>query len=380
MSTQPEPIHPPMRDGGRLSGPEQVGRLLAVAGTPDTRDGINSDHAARTAMNWRLGATMFTEIRARGLESRFAADTLGLLRGAHLATVMRNRVLRRRGLDVLRALATAGIQPVVMKGGARLLAAPTGTNCTRFMEDLDLLVPLPQHARAHQVLSGLGFSPTSEANVHHGPTLRDRDTGVVIEVHHRPMEFGRAAFTEQFLTDARTVTLDTGQTIKIPSPRHQILHNMIHAQESHGNYIYGIADLRHLFEFAESCVRHVGDFEWPWLIRSAGDLGLRQHFLSWVYMAHGIFGLPLPAGQNFRHLEKLQFQRFRNAELKPRRTNIASDVMVFHYLTMRGVLSLKQLGSIYLYWATHGLELAARRFTSSNIKPRWSRATLLGNS
>lgn len=351
----------------RLCGAEMLGRLLDVSDEPDrdlargsSRDLADVDftHAAQTALDGRMGARLFAEIQRLELEGRFTPEMLQSLRAQHLHIVLRNRALRRRAVDVLRRFAAEGIVAMAMKGGVALLGQPETMDCARHMADLDLLVA-PQHSElCHRLLAEMGFVSVRDydiADMHHGPSLRDRKFGLALEVHTRPIEANWPGFTAAFIAQSESVALTEDVTVRLPSGHHQILHNMIHAQYSDRGLILGDADLRHLFEFAEKCAR-LDAASWSALIDDAAALGLRPHLLSWIYVAHRIFGLKVPPDLRFRASERHQFRHIRNRELLPNSVAAAERVALYHLFVLDGVFSPRELGAYYRYWAERALQ------------------------
>lgn len=343
-----------------LSGPQMLGRLLDLSGRPPDLAGVNPMQAARAAMNWRLAARLYAEMRERGLEGIFTPEDLAALRGAHLLVVMRNRVLRRRAVETLRALVAAGLQPLVLKGGIDLLSTPEGSDCTRFMEDLDLLLAPAEYEAAYAVLASLGFQPTcdTEDDHHHGPPMRDPRCGLVVELHWRPFLFEHAQFAAEMRAMAQPLCVSDGLCVMIPSPGHQILHNMAHAQDNHMGFILGTAELRRAFDFAEKCV-HFGDaLDWPTLLNQSTALGLLPHMKSWLWTAHRLFGLPLPDGQYFSLAERHQARHIINEELRAHWQNSAERIGVYHLFALQGIFRPRDLAFYYHYWLVRALQVA----------------------
>jgi hypothetical protein len=339
-----------------LSGVEQLGLILSVAvpADPDL-GGMDFELAASTAMNWRMGGTLFEAIQAQGIEDRFSCGALGQLRGAYFATVMRNRVLRSRVAGVLKAFSAEGLQPILLKGGIQLLMTPQRGECSRFMEDVDILVAPSEYEHAEAIVRREGFIAhvDYEPSFHHGPELRDRTTGIKIEIHRRPLPKDRPDYSRGLVDEAMTIVAEEGLRIRVPSPRYRLLHNMMHAQESHENFLLGTADMRHLHEFAVGCTTLGAQFDWPWLVSSAAQYGLRTHLIAWTYAAHRIFGLPLPAGVTPRWVERNQFTRIRRSEERGRYQGFADRILHVHVLAAQGGMSLGDVLLYYRQWARH---------------------------
>lgn len=345
-----------------LSGPQMLGRLLDVSGRPAELAGVNPMQAARAAMNWRLAARLHAEMRRRGLEGIFAPEDLAALRGAHMLVVMRNRVLRRRAVETLRALIAAGLRPLVLKGGIELLSTPEGSDCTRFMEDLDLLLAPSEYEAAYAVLASLGFEATCppEEDHHHGPPMRDPRCGLVVELHWRPFLFEHPHFAAEMFARAEPLPVEPGLRVLIPCPAHQLLHNMVHAQDNHMGFLLGTAELRRSFEFAERCV-HFGDaIDWPALLAQSAELGFLPHMASWLWIAHRLFGLPLPQGLRVGLVERHQARHIINEEMRPHWQNSAERIALYHLFVPRGIFRLRDLGFYYRYWLGRGLQQAFR--------------------
>ena len=344
-----------------LCGEDMLGRLLDLSGRSLNLEAVNTMHAARTAMNWRMGAKLFARMRAQGHLAIFSDDTRAQLQNAHLSTVMRNRVLRRATLRLLRLLDQANLPPLVLKGGVELLSTPEAGACTRFMEDIDLLLPLEQCRQAEALLLAQGYLPDGDHHTagqdHHGPEFRDPSSGLRVEIHVWPIKFHRPAFLAAMLADATRLDLGCGLSVRVPSPRYQILHNMIHTQESHAAFVLGLADLRQLYEFAEKCTAMGDSLDWPWMLAEADAIGLRSHLLSYAYAARRIFHLPLPASLTFRLSERHQARHIRNQEFRPHALNSAERVLLYHWFVLDGLFSLGDLARYYRYWAARARQL-----------------------
>jgi hypothetical protein len=88
------------------------------------------------------------------------AETRDLLRLAYFASLVRNERLQRDLAEVVAALQAAGVETLVLKGGA--LAKLYGSLAHRPMVDLDLLIRREAMARAQPVLAELGYLPPAE--------------------------------------------------------------------------------------------------------------------------------------------------------------------------------------------------------------------------
>ena len=146
----------------------------------------------------------------------------------------RNQII----LDELRVVAELanqlGIEPVVLKGGAHLLAGLYPAPSDRYLVDLDLLAPeasIPPLVE-HLLRNGYAFDTTHPVGVdcHHETGLR-RPGRPLVELH-RSLGMGRA----RRLLPAADVIRDSvatrhrGAAVRLPSAGHLLVHHAIHAQ------------------------------------------------------------------------------------------------------------------------------------------------------
>ncbi len=93
----------------------------------------------------------------------------------------------------LRALNGAGIEPILLKGIASIASALYPDPAMRILSDIDLLVPESEAENASRLLAALGFRQAFANELidygehHHRVPQRHPDTGVVIELHVRPV-------------------------------------------------------------------------------------------------------------------------------------------------------------------------------------------------
>ena len=146
--------------------------------------------------------------------------------------ITRNRMLRDHLVDIGNALARAGIEGVVLKGGNELLT-PMYPQGGRFIGDLDILVG-PEHIdTAWEIFHQLGYVSRGDrddpALHHHLPALQHTTTYVSVELHRR-LATGRG----DKVVPANLV-LETSQPsslagLRVPADWVRLLHVVVHAQ------------------------------------------------------------------------------------------------------------------------------------------------------
>ena len=99
----------------------------------------------------------------------------------------RNRHLTEALARIATSLNAIDIEPVLLKGAARLVDGVYPAATLRFLGDLDILIPAERAQEAAAVLKRMGFEAIETAGWnaahHHLPMLREPDTGACVELH-----------------------------------------------------------------------------------------------------------------------------------------------------------------------------------------------------
>ena len=170
-----------------------------------------------------------------------------------------NRERNRRILDDLKSICALlnqhGIEPVVLKGTAHLLAGIYPDCGTRFLADIDLLISEEDFSAALAALRTLDYvseetDPVELTIGHAYPPLR-RSNSAEIDLH-RNLGLGSC---KSFLS-ASEVLRDSvrqdfeGVRLRVPCPEHLITHHLMHSQ-MHDSYRDRIwPSLRSLYDLA----------------------------------------------------------------------------------------------------------------------------------
>jgi hypothetical protein len=195
---------------------------------------------------------------------------------------------------VLAALRAAGLDPVVLKGGALctlLYAEPV----ERDFADLDLLLPRHQVEEAIAVLLAARYrNPWNEAQVrgyrqHHYHLPLSHPHGFVVELHWGLTKPG-APFTlsgEEFLAHAVPATPPGPVPARVPRVEHLVLHVVGQNTQDRFPRIVRLVDLDRL-------VRAYPSLDWPWLERAAQRGGLQHALGVSLQLTRWLFATPVP--------------------------------------------------------------------------------------
>lgn len=167
-------------------------------------------------------------------------EVADFLEGIFELNQQRNFQLLREIESLAVLLNRSGIQPVLLKGAAYLVAGVYSDPAGRFLQDIDLLTSPSQSVQAFETIRRSGYEPyvpkPTALGRHHHPMLTQLHR-VPVEVH-QSLGLGACStfVTADEMVDAST-PLQLGQaTVRIPSPEHLTTHLIMHSQMQHGSY------------------------------------------------------------------------------------------------------------------------------------------------
>lgn len=198
--------------------------------------------------NW-LTPALFRALHDASLIDGVPGDVADYLLMIHNRNLERNRRLRDQLWEAVARLNRAGVEPVLLKGGADLAVGGDDRLGIRMMSDLDLLVRSGERAAACRSLSEAGYRPLSAARSdghHQYATLgRGRDVGTV-EIHHAVKRFGML-YPPGDAAQGRIVERDGARAVVL-SASVRAVHLVLHDMVKEGDYWRGCIDLRHLHD------------------------------------------------------------------------------------------------------------------------------------
>jgi Uncharacterised nucleotidyltransferase len=209
-----------------------------------------------------------------------------------------NRERNQQIWDELRTtvqlLNVVGVEPVLLKGAAYLAAGVYSDLGTRYLVDLDLLVPHPQLDKAfqHLVQNGYLYDKTDQFGYfrHHYPPLRR--AAVPVEMHHR-LGLGPCQLIlsdEEVVKYSSSLELD-GMRVRVPSSTHLVTHLVMHSQIQHpyNERIWPPLRVMHDLLRLQNHFRNSVDWaEVEYRFKRAGQVGLLQLHLIDVRNALGL--------------------------------------------------------------------------------------------
>jgi hypothetical protein len=228
-----------------------------------------------------------------GIRDRVPADVATYLDYALAANAEGNDAIRAEALAIGRALGEAGVTGVLLKGAAWLFEAGPASR-DRMMRDIDLLVASGDLDTAMRSLAHAGFLPsgtigTEQAHIHEWP-LEHAGHPVSVEVHTALSTRTGMLSGPEVLAEAVPVA----PGLAIPSPRHRILHNVIHGEIVNGNRAGGIIDLREVMDLGRLVRASSATLDWNALAREARERGTARALSTALHKAAFAAACPVP--------------------------------------------------------------------------------------
>jgi hypothetical protein len=302
----------------------RVVRAVATAIRPspaipaDPFGGVDPADFTYLARYWHVAPALWLTLRQRSDLPMAVQDAL---RTEYWRNVRVNARLRAAAGELVTALNAAGIVPMLLKGGCQLFDPPSGHAGTRFMVDLDVLVPQGQDRVSFDTLSRSGFVPEADGDrTHHWPRLTKPfsglDDGLAIEVHRTPwFEGGVEETGALFAASVPIPGLEGGA--RLPCTMHRLINNVAHAFPAEGPFSYyavsepddfdeavGCTDLKQLLDFAELCHFRGDELDWDHVLAEAERFGQRYNLQQWSFLARALFAVPVPNAVAAWHVDR----------------------------------------------------------------------------
>jgi hypothetical protein len=187
-------------------------------------------------------------LRDLGLIGSLEEELGAFLLAVHAANLERNGELGDELAAAVGILNRAGIEPVLLKGGIRLVDRLYPDRGWRMLRDLDLLVPCASLAAAIRAFEQAGFR-----RLDLGATELARPEGLAhIDLHAEPLsapgDAGLLCAAEVF--EASRPAAFGNLSARLPSLEHQLVHLIGHGQIRHMGYALGDLRLRDRLEAA----------------------------------------------------------------------------------------------------------------------------------
>jgi len=207
------------------------------------------DLLLRLAVRNRLLGRIAAQLDAERLLDRVPSKAAEILGSAQVLVNHRQRQIMWELDRVAWALADTGVHPIVLKGGAYLLAdLPFARG--RFFADVDFMVPRERLPESEAALLARGWQSQKQSSydqryyrewMHELPPLRHAEREIEVDLHHTilPLTSRLTPPADILFASAREAT-ETGY--RVLSPSHMVLHSATHLFHD-GQIVGGLRDL-----------------------------------------------------------------------------------------------------------------------------------------
>jgi hypothetical protein len=172
-----------------------------------------------------------------GVSSRLPDDASNFFAAVAEMNLERNQAILSDVAAVASLLNKVGIEPVLLKGAAYCLTGVYASLATRYLWDVDLLIPEAHLSLAVEAMVQDGFEPERSYRLgrfrHHHPPLA-RSGSISFELHHSlGMGICKSLLPASEVLE-HSVGFDfLGAKVRVPSPDHLMTHLIMHSQIQH---------------------------------------------------------------------------------------------------------------------------------------------------
>jgi hypothetical protein len=203
---------------------------------PSVYDGQAWEDLIRAARQELVLPAFGARIREVGIP-QIPTDVADFLSAVGDLNAERNQVILSELSSVALLLNAAGIEPVLLKGAAYCVTGVYANPGSRYLWDVDLLVPESQMSTAVDVLKREGFDSDPNSRLgdyrHHHPPLQRRGS-IAFELHHSlGMGICRSLLPATEVLEQSASLEFRGARIRVPSPEHMMTHLIMHSQIQH---------------------------------------------------------------------------------------------------------------------------------------------------
>lgn len=194
--------------------------------------------------------TLADTVLGSDLEPDLAIEVKDLFIDVLRRVQKRNERIKDQLAELLPTLNAIGVQPILMRGIARIISSPDERS--RLLSDIDLLVPAERRRDCAEALGKLDYQPLPGVDEQPLPLVlgRSRDVGSV-DMHTILQPFYLQLGFDRIAPFCSNIAVETG-TALLPDPTCQLLFYVVHDQLHDGDYWRGLIDVRHMVDIAHA--------------------------------------------------------------------------------------------------------------------------------
>jgi hypothetical protein len=250
---------------------------------------LNWEDLIRIAEQERVLPALCARVQETGISSQVPGEVADFLSAVEELNLERNQAILTELGVVAALLNEAGIEPVLLKGAAYCVTGVYANPATRYLVDVDLLIPESQLSNGIEVLMQNGFDWDRTDQLgrfrHHHPPLQ-RKGSVCFELHH---SLGTGS-CRTLLPASEVIKLSVphefqGARVRVPSPEHLMTHVITHSQVQNPYNERIWPPLRAMYDLVLIQRRFESELDWNSIehrFRKAGQSGILAMHLLYV--------------------------------------------------------------------------------------------------
>jgi len=188
----------------------------------------------QTASEENILPALYGRIQKLKLAADLPRDVSEFFSTVQKLNLDRNRLALAEAASITKILNSVEIEPVVLKGIAYLLTGTYGDVASRYLIDIDLLVPQSQLPVAVEALRFRGYAPADPDappiwHHHHPLLLSPKNVGV--ELHYcLGLGMCKSLLSGEEMIRRSSLQEREGARFRVPSPEDLITHHIMHSQ------------------------------------------------------------------------------------------------------------------------------------------------------
>ena len=295
-------------------------RCLSIDDSPESNEVLQAElqtanrewgRLIEIANQERVAPALWSALKRKDLLEALPRNISGMLKRRYSMNAILNDRIKREITEVLRCFNQIDIVPILLKGGAYLFDPAFGDPGARIMRDVDMLVQEDELDQSVQALFDTGYRIEQGQDTEWSYCY----PALVREGYITPIEIHRCVGQQNTILPPREAWRDAMETgngdvrVMTLSPTHQVFLNIFHSQVQDRGFELGLLWMRQLQDLAEIYRRHGGNIDWGALCQMMRRHGLQNILNSRMYVAHRLFGFPLPPEMFANTRAKLHYYR-----------------------------------------------------------------------
>jgi hypothetical protein len=264
-------------------------------------DSVRWERVVELANMALVTPTLWTAVVQLGVEDAVPEDVAWYLSELHSMNRTRNHAIKQQIVEIIVALNQIGVEPLLLKGAAFLITGMYDDPASRIMSDIDVMFRIGDVEKVLETLSTLRYrSQVLEASLfdfcqHVVPMFRSGEPAA-IEIHTRLFHEWtdpEVVTNEDVWTDSVPVRVD-GLSLRVLSPSHSAIYNVVHSEVHHENFELGRISLRDLLDLAIISRLHSASIDWRSIEARMKRHDLGRVLRSYLHIGMKLFGSPVP--------------------------------------------------------------------------------------